>query len=206
MGCHLLLRGSSWPRDRTQISFIGRWILYHCIHLGSPLLILENTYNNLQNYVYLSQHFFSVYFNIDATFNIVLSSLHLWIFLEDFFITVDTKLNILLNCALFSLILIHHSLLSPSSQLGKMWVECVLLSSWPYFCACCQQKINQIFCFTWAFIYPFCHCQYNMGSILHEVHTYHICSLYIWKKYEHSKFKKESNLSKISKQTNTCLK
>ena len=22
-------RGSSWPRDRTHISFIGRWILYH---------------------------------------------------------------------------------------------------------------------------------------------------------------------------------
>ena len=23
-------RGSSWPRDRTRISCIGKWILYHC--------------------------------------------------------------------------------------------------------------------------------------------------------------------------------
>ena len=29
MGCHFLSRGSSWPRDRTHIFFIGRQILYH---------------------------------------------------------------------------------------------------------------------------------------------------------------------------------
>ena len=32
-------RGSSWPRDRTWISYvscIGRWVLYHWYHLGSP--------------------------------------------------------------------------------------------------------------------------------------------------------------------------
>ena len=28
-GCHFLLQGSSWPRDRTQVSCIGRWIPYH---------------------------------------------------------------------------------------------------------------------------------------------------------------------------------
>ena len=30
---------SSWPRDWTCISFgccMGRWVLYHCCHLGSP--------------------------------------------------------------------------------------------------------------------------------------------------------------------------
>jgi len=32
-------RGSSWPKDRTQVSYvscIGRWVLYHQHHLGSP--------------------------------------------------------------------------------------------------------------------------------------------------------------------------
>ena len=29
-------RGSSWSRDWTQISGIGRWILYHWSHQGSP--------------------------------------------------------------------------------------------------------------------------------------------------------------------------
>ena len=36
-------RGSSWPRDRTcisYVSFIGRRVLYHQHHLGSPLLLL----------------------------------------------------------------------------------------------------------------------------------------------------------------------
>ena len=28
-------RGSSWPRDRTQVSRFGRWVLYHQHHLGS---------------------------------------------------------------------------------------------------------------------------------------------------------------------------
>ena len=33
-------RGSSWPRDLTHgsyVSCIGRWVLYHQHHLGSPL-------------------------------------------------------------------------------------------------------------------------------------------------------------------------
>ena len=29
VGCHFLLQGSSWPRDQTQVSCVGRWILYH---------------------------------------------------------------------------------------------------------------------------------------------------------------------------------
>ena len=32
-------RGSSWPRDQTCVSYvscIGRWVLYHLCHLGSP--------------------------------------------------------------------------------------------------------------------------------------------------------------------------
>ena len=29
-------RGSSWLTDRTQVSCIGRWILYHLSHQGSP--------------------------------------------------------------------------------------------------------------------------------------------------------------------------
>ena len=32
-------RGSSWPRDRTHVSYVscpGRWVLYHQCHLGSP--------------------------------------------------------------------------------------------------------------------------------------------------------------------------
>ena len=33
MGCHFLLPGSSGPRDQTCVScvsYIGRWVLYHC--------------------------------------------------------------------------------------------------------------------------------------------------------------------------------
>ena len=29
VGCHFLLQGSSWPRDQTHISCIGRQVLYH---------------------------------------------------------------------------------------------------------------------------------------------------------------------------------
>ena len=29
-------QGSSWPRARTRVSCIGRWVLYHQWHLGSP--------------------------------------------------------------------------------------------------------------------------------------------------------------------------
>ena len=29
VGCHFLLSVSSWPRDRTHVFCIGRWILYH---------------------------------------------------------------------------------------------------------------------------------------------------------------------------------
>ena len=29
-------RGSSWPRDQSSVSYIGRWILYRLSHLGSP--------------------------------------------------------------------------------------------------------------------------------------------------------------------------
>ena len=45
--CHALLRGSSQPRDQTRISGIGRWVLYHSHHLGSPhqLPIFPNKYN-----------------------------------------------------------------------------------------------------------------------------------------------------------------
>ena len=28
-GCHFLLQGSSWPRDQTYVSWIGRRVLYH---------------------------------------------------------------------------------------------------------------------------------------------------------------------------------
>ena len=31
-------RWSSWPRDQTHVSCIGRWILYHLSHQGSPTL------------------------------------------------------------------------------------------------------------------------------------------------------------------------
>ena len=39
-------RGSFWPRDRTHISYIsciGRWVLYHSHHLGSPLKMALST-------------------------------------------------------------------------------------------------------------------------------------------------------------------
>ena len=40
----LFSRGSSWPRDWnciSEVSCIGRWILYHYHHLGSPRVVLE---------------------------------------------------------------------------------------------------------------------------------------------------------------------
>ena len=38
-------RGSSWPRDRTHISYIsciGWWILYHYCHLGIEVIMVPN--------------------------------------------------------------------------------------------------------------------------------------------------------------------
>ena len=38
-------RGSSPPRDRTRVSYvscIGRWVLYHQCHLGSPVVLTQN--------------------------------------------------------------------------------------------------------------------------------------------------------------------
>ena len=40
-------RGSSRPRDRTQVSYVSsicRWILYHWCHLGSPEKIKWSVY------------------------------------------------------------------------------------------------------------------------------------------------------------------
>ena len=34
-------RGSSWPRDQTHISYIGRQILYHLATREAPLLIIR---------------------------------------------------------------------------------------------------------------------------------------------------------------------
>ena len=42
-------RRSSWPRDGTWVSCIGRWILYHFSHLGSPMYILHTTYPIVSN-------------------------------------------------------------------------------------------------------------------------------------------------------------
>ena len=42
VGCHVLLQGSSQPRDQTHISHVSciyRWVLYHQCHLGSPMCI-----------------------------------------------------------------------------------------------------------------------------------------------------------------------
>ena len=36
--CHVPLQGSSWPRDQTLMSCIGRWVLYHeCTTWEAPL-------------------------------------------------------------------------------------------------------------------------------------------------------------------------
>ena len=38
-------RGSSQPKDQTRISYvscIGRWVLYHQCHLGSPVVLTQN--------------------------------------------------------------------------------------------------------------------------------------------------------------------
>ena len=36
VGCHFLLQGCSQPRDQTYVSWIGRQVLYHQHHQGSP--------------------------------------------------------------------------------------------------------------------------------------------------------------------------
>ena len=43
--CHALLQGIFPTRDWTHVSCIGRWILYHKCHLGSP----EKTWRNLKS-------------------------------------------------------------------------------------------------------------------------------------------------------------
>ena len=47
VGCHVLLRGSSWSRDGTHVSYIsciGRQALYHCCHLGNPKIFTEHLF------------------------------------------------------------------------------------------------------------------------------------------------------------------
>ena len=37
-------RGSSWPRDRTHISYVsytGKWVLHHKRHVGSPVSVVQ---------------------------------------------------------------------------------------------------------------------------------------------------------------------
>ena len=42
-------RGSSWPRDWTRVSFIGRWILYHLRPQGSPRLFNKSSIFKLKH-------------------------------------------------------------------------------------------------------------------------------------------------------------
>ena len=45
-------RGSSRPRDRTWVSYvscIGRWVLYHSPHLGSPSTLMDTSRDNIES-------------------------------------------------------------------------------------------------------------------------------------------------------------
>ena len=50
-------KGSFWPRDWTQVSCIGRWILYHWASMGSPIMQFTPDYfkwsGKWQNIVWL---------------------------------------------------------------------------------------------------------------------------------------------------------
>ena len=50
VGWHFLLRGSSWHRDQTHISYIsciGRQVLYRWRHLGNPIFFVAFENNKL---------------------------------------------------------------------------------------------------------------------------------------------------------------
>ena len=42
VGCHFLLQGISVTQDQAPVSCIGRWILYHLSHQGSPTIATAN--------------------------------------------------------------------------------------------------------------------------------------------------------------------
>ena len=57
-------RGSSWLRDQTQISYIsciGRWVLYHYRHLGSPPINTLPYIKKKDDRFCLSSYFNSLY-------------------------------------------------------------------------------------------------------------------------------------------------
>ena len=43
VGCHALLQGIFQTQGSNPVSWIGRWVLYHLCHLGSPLFSLLST-------------------------------------------------------------------------------------------------------------------------------------------------------------------
>ena len=45
VGCHFLLRGSSWPRDQTHISPALQVDSLLVVHLGSPLSLMKGCYS-----------------------------------------------------------------------------------------------------------------------------------------------------------------
>ena len=50
-------RGSSQARDQTRVSYvscIGRQVIYHCCHLGSPLQIVIGAFSCAENCPYFS--------------------------------------------------------------------------------------------------------------------------------------------------------
>ena len=49
---HFLLQRSSQLRDRTHLSHIGRWILYHCAILWGGVTFI--TVNNYQHYTLIA--------------------------------------------------------------------------------------------------------------------------------------------------------
>ena len=70
MGCISFSRGSSQPRDQTYIScpFIGRQILYHLSHLGSPCFIYIYIFN-IYNMYSFQKSIFPVLLFRDALFD-----------------------------------------------------------------------------------------------------------------------------------------
>ena len=56
VGCHSLLRGSSWPRDWTQVSCIDRQIVYCLSHQGSLWISLKGHYFAYNKSCYQSEN------------------------------------------------------------------------------------------------------------------------------------------------------
>ena len=72
-------RGSSQPRDWTHISYIGRWIFYHCATWEDPGTIIKaNNDNSLGMWLWRSSNSFFPFFHNNCDLLVFSATVELW--------------------------------------------------------------------------------------------------------------------------------